>query len=436
VAPGAAAPIQTLEAFNIGDIGDGSLSLSVSVPPGVAWLAASVGAAHTCMNSSTGSCIPLEFTFDTAGLAQGTYTAFVTVSDPQAADAPQVVSVTVQVATGGVAQIVASGADYYQEVYGASGPICFRGCSPPFSSKASTEDGGTWLAVSVNAQTTIGLYWTAYVHLAPPATMAPGTYNGSVAIVNSNTATGNEPIPVTMAVPMPQIVPQGPPILFYMGVVDDATFEPGAAVAMGDVTTIFGGQLSESAPRRASGVPLPASLGGASVFVNGLAAPLFYSSFGQILFQMPSGTSSGAATVQVMRDGQMSNTVSVNVAQRAPKIAAVTSLSYDLRDVSHPASAGDTLILWAVGLGPTTPNVPDGAPAPADPPAIVTDAPTARFSGSVYHDVAPSFAGLSPGGVGLYQVAVTVPLDAPPGIVNVALCFPGLCSNSVPVAVQ
>ncbi|MGO9257659.1 MAG: hypothetical protein ACLQU1_15305 [Bryobacteraceae bacterium] len=54
----------------------------------------------------------------------------------------------------------------------------------------------------------------------------------------------------------------------------------------------------------------------------------------------------------------------VTVAQRAPGIAVVTDTAYNLLDAFHPAHAGVTLILWAIGLGPTTPAVPDGTAAP------------------------------------------------------------------------
>ena len=75
-----------------------------------------------------------------------------------------------------------------------------------------------------------------------------------------------------------------------------------------------GQQLSMKSPQTAAGTPLPTTLGGASVLVNGVATPLFYSSAGQIAFQARSDTYLGTALVQVIRDGQAGNTVSVNMA--------------------------------------------------------------------------------------------------------------------------
>jgi uncharacterized protein (TIGR03437 family) len=49
----------------------------------------------------------------------------------------------------------------------------------------------------------------------------------------------------------------------------------------------------------------------------------------------------------------------------------------------------------------------------------------------------PSFAGLAPGWVGLYQVNVQVPANAPVGdAVPVALSVGGAVSNQVTIAVQ
>src|SRR3954464_758247 len=92
VAAGVAPTTQKIEAFNMGD---GSLALTAKVPPSITWLAASVGPAGACTTINWNSCIPLQFTLNTARLAVGTYTAGVTVEDPHAIDSPQVVIVTV-----------------------------------------------------------------------------------------------------------------------------------------------------------------------------------------------------------------------------------------------------------------------------------------------------------------------------------------------------
>ena len=510
--------------------GNGSLSISVSVPPSITWLSASVGGNGCTVNPPAYPCVPLQFVLNTANLARGTYTAGVTVSDPHAIDSPQVLTVTVNV--GGfrpivVDQYVTPGTVRDILLTATSGTPCgrlFGGCLPGYTT--STENGGMWLAIATNRVGTLAFLWTTWIHLAPPIDMEPGTYTGKVTISGS---TDDGAIPVTMrvtkqpiAVPstseidlrlaqggpavtypfLPfislsnvalgtlkvrdvsasgpgvsaydyadlaivsvdpgslapglysdglvtiqcngancpvqvpvklEIVPRGPPAIAYQGVVDNATFAPWTPVARGDVMIAKGEHLSLSPPAFAAGAPLPASLGGTTVLVNGKAAPLFYSSFGQVAFQMPAATAPGTALVQVVRDSEAGNTVSVPVAERAPQIVTITDASYNLRDMTHPAKAGESLTLWAIGLGPTNPAVPDGQPAPASPPAVVTVVPTVSFDGV---RASPSFAGLSPGSVGLYQVIVPVPPVTRSGAVGVSLDIPGVYSRPTYIAVQ
>jgi uncharacterized protein (TIGR03437 family) len=233
-----------------------------------------------------------------------------------------------------------------------------------------------------------------------------------------------------------EIVPQGPPVIKYQGALDNATFSPTGSP--GDVMVVKGEQLSLRGPVFAPSAPLKTTLGGASVLVNGVATPLYYSSFGQIAFQVRAGTYLGTATVQVVRDGQISNTISVKIAPFAPGIVVVTDTSYNLIDATHPATSGDTLVFWALGLGATSPRVADGDAAPSGGLARVTTPVAVGFlvTFSEYR-ATPSFAGLSPGNVGLYQVMVTVPASFPQGTTSAWLELPGgVRSNSVEIAVQ
>ncbi|HKE26524.1 MAG TPA: hypothetical protein VKB88_29420 [Bryobacteraceae bacterium] len=527
VAEGANPAPQTVYALNIGD---GTLAPSVSIGSGAPWLTGATveGGAVPCTMFTASSCFPIQFTFNTANLARGAYSLTVTISDPNATDAPQTVTVTVQV--GGPPP-------YFVDRYMAPGqiadyPLASGGCfssnpCPMTGLSATTSDGGQWLSISTYMMGTLGgRYWTESVHLAPAAGMANGTYTGAVAF----TGTSNAPLPVTMrlttlpiAVPsttqislrlaqggpamtapfLPpititnsgmgtlsvedvtaqglavsaqkvngaavvtvdpgslapgfytdgsviircnaancpiqvpvslQVIPPVAPVLAYRGVADNATFAPNQGIAPGDIAVVTGEQLSLTAPVLASTLPLPTTLGGATVLVNDVAAPLFYTSFGQIAFQMPSSITTGTAVVQVIRDGQAGNKVSATIVPVAPQIVAVTNATYDIRDATHPTKPGEALILWSIGLGTTNPVVPDGTPAPASPFALTTLKPQVYgFSNS---PITVSFSGLAPGEVGLYQVIFTVPQNAPPGIGYVTLALPGRLSESVGVAVQ
>jgi uncharacterized protein (TIGR03437 family) len=116
----------------------------------------------------------------------------------------------------------------------------------------------------------------------------------------------------------------------------------------------------------------------------------------------------------------------------------VTDASYNVVDATHPAHAGETLVFWALGLGATSPVVADGAAAPANPPALVTVPFTVQFGLEFfYNTTTPSFAGLSPGSVGLYQVIATLPASTPVGTVSASLQLPGgRLSNTVTIGVQ
>ena len=54
----------------------------------------------------------------------------------------------------------------------------------------------------------------------------------------------------------------------------------------GGIASLFGENLA-AAPLQAGALPLPTKLGGTTVTVNGIAAPLFYVSPSQINFQVP-----------------------------------------------------------------------------------------------------------------------------------------------------
>jgi uncharacterized protein (TIGR03437 family) len=83
------------------------------------------------------------------------------------------------------------------------------------------------------------------------------------------------------------------------GVVNAASYAQTLASG-GSIVSIFGTNLASSV-QAAKAVQLPRQLGGTSVTVNGIAAPLFYVSPTQINFQAPSpgdmtpgvGTASG-----------------------------------------------------------------------------------------------------------------------------------------------
>jgi uncharacterized protein (TIGR03437 family) len=279
-----------------------------------------------------------------------------------------------------------------------------------------------------------------------PGSLTSGAYTGSVDI-GSNAVNGSVRVPVLL-----EIVSKGAPQIAYQGVRDNATFTAGDPVAQGGIAAVFGEQFFFSVGMSGPAPPLPTELAGTSVLVNGTPAPLYYSSYGQVNFQIPSETPVGTAQVQVKREGVVSNTVSVDVMARVPRLLRIGdygaivnatdgSLPYPTGSLgtftTHPAKAGDTLTMYAIGLGPTSPSVPTGQPTPSDPLANTIETPVVTFGGGPFGVVVPAaFSGLSPGFAGLYQVNVTIPENVPRGTVLLYVSFSDSSSNSVQIVIQ
>jgi uncharacterized protein (TIGR03437 family) len=293
-----------------------------------------------------------------------------------------------------------------------------------------------------------------------PTGLSPNTYTGSLSIA-SNAVNSPTTVPVTF-----QVVAAGAPTIFYGGVVDDAVFgQSGLTVTPGDIVALFGQQLSTVAPVVGQQPPLATTLGGASVTVNGETAPLYFSSYGQINFQIPVDTATGTALVQVESNGQTGNTVSLNAESRSPRLLVLDSPYGTIVDasqgngynvlpfpptiafpnfLSQPAKPGDVLTIYSIGLGPTSPAVASGQPAPGTAPlAELTSTPTVVFHSAtsgplgVQLTSTPSYAGLAPNFAGLYQINAAIPGNCPEGTIEVWLRFPdSTTSNAVEILVQ
>ncbi len=96
--------------------------------------------------------------------------------------------------------------------------------------------------------------------------------------------------------------------------------------------------------------------------------------------------------------------------------SAVHQDGLTLVTTSQPAMPGETVTMYGTGFGAVSSAQPDGVLAPTIPLSVVTP-PIQLFlsflgSGSS-ESVTPSFLGLAPGFVGLYQVNFEIPVDAP-----------------------
>jgi uncharacterized protein (TIGR03437 family) len=241
-----------------------------------------------------------------------------------------------------------------------------------------------------------------------PFTAVPGSIIGELA-VNFDIVLGYTPSDSSSAT--------GPTIFAMNGVVHGGSYQPN--VAAGSWISIFGSNLAPSS-RTWAGADivnghLPSNLDGVSVSVAGQPAPVYYISPSQLNVEVPS-TASGSVTVQVSNTSGTATTT-VNVASVQPGffqfpqqyVAAVRADGAyigpaNLIDgtTTVPAKAGDQLLLFGTGFGPTNPPVASGdvvtAPVPlATPVKVHID----------NMDAAVSYAGLT--GAGLYQINITVP---------------------------
>ena len=206
--------------------------------------------------------------------------------------------------------------------------------------------------------------------------------------------------------------PPGPQISAG-GIVDAAQFQP--VLSRGGIGSIFGSQLAD-AVAGATDVPLPTHLGGVQVEVNGVLAPLFFVSPGQINFQVPFEASSpGEAGVVVTRNGEESPPEPASMAEFAPAVFLNPATGEPiiqrhpdgaLITAANPAKPGDVLIIFVTGIGGVSNPPATGAAAAASPLAQARVTPVVTVGGE---GTQVFFAGLAPFFVGLGQVNIQLP---------------------------
>jgi len=190
-------------------------------------------------------------------------------------------------------------------------------------------------------------------------------------------------------------------------------------IAPGGLISIYGHNLSSSS-QGAVQTPLPTTLGGTCLAVNSEPLPLLYVSSTQINAQLPFDATGGGWLV-ARSPGGVSNGFPLEVVAAAPSVfrsgtagpveglATVFRSSgenYSLVTLSNPIHPKDTLVIYATGMGATSPLPESGDAAPAEPLAYATEQPIITI-GNMPLEV--MYAGLAPGEVGVYQLNAAVP---------------------------
>ena len=223
-----------------------------------------------------------------------------------------------------------------------------------------------------------------------------------------------------------------PPLLGTSNsVVNGASFT--SSLATGELVSIFGQQLA-SGISRASGFPLPSNLDGSTVTLNGVPMALMFASPGQINAALPLDAL-GPATLRVTTPAGFAE-VQINITGVAPAIfpSAITHADGSLVSATSPVTPGETLVIYMTGLGQVNGKLGAGQAAPPSPLLRVL-APVQVQIGATT-PITPSFAGLTPGFVGVYQVNVAVPRDLPAMVYPLSVSENGISSNSQNIQVQ
>jgi uncharacterized protein (TIGR03437 family) len=218
-------------------------------------------------------------------------------------------------------------------------------------------------------------------------------------------------------------------------VVNAASFLPG--VCPRGLATVFGPSLTTvTGTVLANSNPLPNTLAGVEVDVNGVPAPIYSIAFAngqdQISIQVPyhTETGPGAALVEVFDFGDLVGSTVVDSFTEDPGIFDYGTASYvvavhnsdgTLVGPNNPATAGEIIILYATGLGPLTLDLPDGYGAPSNPLAFTVDPFQAIVDGE---DCQVLFSGLGPGFVGVYQLNLRLPFDLRSGNLQIQIMTP------------
>ncbi|MDX2269944.1 MAG: hypothetical protein NW208_17715 [Bryobacter sp.] len=270
IAAGANGPAQVIEAYNIGT---GALGLSFR--SNATWLAGSVGAARPCVapNIPAPSCLPVSVALNTATLAAGTYTGALTVLDANAIDAPQTISVTVQVGGGVPNNIIL----YAPPTNGSDSVRFFT--NSVLTTNASTQSGGAWLDVAYEGQGSFNFVQPYRVVARHLPGMPQGNFQGRLQLGGSAFAGDNKQVNVSFVVTTQPIafaapdvvrvkVPQnGQPVTANIGVGNRGQ----GSLAVSGVTTTL-----SSGTGWLAGAPANGFLGASLTLTPGSLAPGTY----------------------------------------------------------------------------------------------------------------------------------------------------------------
>lgn len=210
------------------------------------------------------------------------------------------------------------------------------------------------------------------------------------------------------------------PVINEGGVINHASYAP-RPVATGSIAAVYGTNLNDGSIAVSSSYgpdgKLGTTLGGASVKINDISAPMFYSTPLQLGIQIPvelAGQTSAA--IQVTVNDQTSTPKTVSLDSFAPGIFTLNQQGTGLAAALHengvtlvtsqnPAKPNEVVSLFATGLGTLIPPLATGAPSDSNVTSIPASVTIDGLPAEVVH------SGTAPALVGLNKIDVRIPAN-------------------------
>ena len=419
------------QGFTVSNAGTGGLSwtASVSTATGGNWL--------SMAPASGASGTSVQVTVSSAALAVGAYSGTITITSSSPGISNSTVTIPVSLLVRSTVPTIA--------VTPAS--LTFSappgGAAPPAQTVSLVNAGASvlnWTATVITASSGNWLLVTPLAGAAPStltvtidnSRLGLGRFTGSILLQAIGAADVTIPVEFTT----------GTPKIDSNGIVNAAHLA-GVGVSPGGLISIFGSNLS-SAARPAPPIPyLPDELGGTSVKVGTFKARLLYVSPTQINAQVPVELTDQTTPVKVSVGGLETDAVTMKVLPYDPGLftfdgvpagpAAALKADYSAVSTASPAQRGTVIMLFGTGFGPVSPSVGSGQPG-KDSLNLTVQTPAVLFGdrpGKVL------YSGLAPGLIGVYQVNVEVPADAPTGdSISIVVGIGGRGTNYAKISIR
>jgi uncharacterized protein (TIGR03437 family) len=282
-------------------------------------------------------------------------------------------------------------------------------------------------SIQVNGQTVTALpdLTTGAINVTIPAALR--TNAGTLFVQAKNSAgTLSEPFIIVVA-------PTANVNTFAFTTTDAARF--GLLTSPEAIVAGFGTKLA-SQTLVATTNPLPVALDGTSIYVNGVAARLFFVSVNQANYLLPSSTLTGPAAVVVLaKDGSVSRGT-LNVSEAIPSIFTTNNVGTGA-PAALASSDGGTTFPIVMGNANGTPNEISAGNF------VMLFGTGIRFGSTPVTikigttDVTPTFAGAQGAFNGLDQINLQIPQSlAGAGEVDLTATIDGKTSNAVRVKIK